>query len=208
MSRNIDSYNRQAIAAGDAVLGVEGLLATETRLFTLGGVAGYDDADIINLAYPVGSTYTQYATVDSDVANTAMPATRAPTALFGGTWALMYDDEGIDFHTEGYDTVVHGRGQARQATGIARDEMQLLTGSAQSTATTNLLRSSAAAVEGALGVGGAGTALTNRHDQSASTDGRALVFNSSSSPNAKTSDATTGRTTDRNRWMRLWVRTA
>jgi hypothetical protein len=166
----------------------------------VGGYAGYAPEVI----YPVGATYTQYATEDSATANTAMPASLSPASLFGGTWALMYDDEGIDFHTEGYDTVLHGRGQARQADGIARDEMQKITGD---TEFSRLGYDADIINNGAFNSVSSPISGTGAEIDSGTTRVK-IQFDSSLSPNAKTSDDTDGRTTDRNRWMRLWERTA
>ena len=61
--------------------------AQATRWPTWAEVTG--KPDIVNSAWPIGSCYTQY------------PDTPAPADLFGGTWKLLFNNEGVFFRTEG-----------------------------------------------------------------------------------------------------------
>lgn len=66
----------------------------------------YNERSVAKLAFdfpPVGFLYTQYATADSNNLAVAFPSEESPASLFGGTWQLLWDNEGIDFHTEGYN---------------------------------------------------------------------------------------------------------
>src|SRR5690625_1482405 len=47
---------------------------------------------------PIGFCYTQY------------PGTDTPSTLFGGTWTLMFNDEGVFFRTEGQGASSFGGG--------------------------------------------------------------------------------------------------
>jgi hypothetical protein len=160
----------------------------------VGGYAQYPPVII----YPVGATYTQYATEDSATANTAMPATLSPASLFGGTWALLYDDEGIDFHTEGYDTTAHGAYANRTAAGIQEDNFQAhLRDMDGGTDSANKIGVSSSA--GASGTGN--RVRINIYDYK--------IFTSEYFAEGTNGTPRRGkRTTDRNRWMRLWERTA
>src|SRR5699024_982056 len=52
---------------------------------------------------PIGFVYTQY------------PGTAAPSSLFGGTWTLMFNSEGVFFRTEGQGASSFGGGVQRDA---------------------------------------------------------------------------------------------
>lgn len=58
---------------------------------------------ILLLVHPVGSYYVQYPAASSNDADIAFPSAYSPASLFGGTWELIYNTEGIVFQTEGYD---------------------------------------------------------------------------------------------------------
>lgn len=147
--------------------------------------------------YPVGSFYTQYPDADSSVLATAFPDASRPADMFGGTWVAQWDDEGIDFHTEGYDTTVHGA-SADRADGLQLDNMQRITGTLSG-------GQESLGGTGAFSGGDAGASLRPSNG-SAST--RGLNFNSADSPDARVSQTTAGRTTDRNRLVRIYKRTA
>ena len=72
---------------------------------------------IYSIIYPIGFKYTQYAEEASNDADIAFPSAYSPASLFGGTWELIYNTEGIVFQTEGYD----GAGRAN---GLMEDQMQ------------------------------------------------------------------------------------
>src|SRR5699024_988695 len=52
---------------------------------------------------PIGFCYIQY------------PGTAAPSSLFGGTWTLMFNSEGVFFRTEGQGASSFGGGVQRDA---------------------------------------------------------------------------------------------
>ena len=78
---------------------------------------------------PIGMCYTQY------------PGTETPSSLFGGTWALMFNDEGVFFRTE-------GQGASSFGGGVQGDAIRNITGN------TNVLRgvSNIHVLRGASGV--------------------------------------------------------
>lgn len=164
----------------------------------------YADVDIVGaytqyFPFPIGATYVQYATVEDSDPDVAMPEAESPEELYGGTWALLYDDEGIDFHTEGYDTTGDGASENR-TNGLQLDNLQRITGTVGKTISASTADSSGAFTWTQLAsniyTGGGGGYNGN------------YTFDSANSPNARVSQTTAGRTTDRNRWMRLWLRTA
>lgn len=148
------------------------------------------DAPIKNL-FPIGSYYTQYPDASSNDLSVAFPITQEPAMLFGGVWAKIFDTEGVDFHTEGYD------GAGRTA-GLMNDEMQTITGFA---------------VTGVVGtftsVGGAFTQTVSNIIIPATQPGTANTTLSFSSANstAEGGARTGSRTSDRNRLMKVWKRT-
>lgn len=80
----------------------------------------YNERSNVALAFafpPIGFLYTQYATSDSDDLSVAFPTDESPANLFGGTWELLWDNEGVDFHTEGYN------GEPR-TNGLQNDHLQ------------------------------------------------------------------------------------
>lgn len=64
---------------------------------------GYVVVDVVDLLYPVGAAYTQY------------PGMAAPASLYGGTWELRFDDEGVFFRTEGGEASAFGSGVQEDA---------------------------------------------------------------------------------------------
>lgn len=60
-------------------------------------------SSVVELMYPIGAQYTQYASVASNDASVALPSTEAPAALFGGVWEKLWDTESMAFRTEGTD---------------------------------------------------------------------------------------------------------
>src|SRR5690625_7172247 len=78
---------------------------------------------------PIGFCYTQY------------PGTDTPSTLFGGTWTLMFNTEGVFFRTE-------GQGASSFGGGVQGDAIRNITGN------TNVLRgvSNIHVLRGASGV--------------------------------------------------------
>ena len=63
----------------------------------------FDDinAAVGDSSHPIGSSYTQYPDADSNVAAAAFPTSKAPAALFGGTWTKQWNTEATYFRTQG-----------------------------------------------------------------------------------------------------------
>lgn len=72
---------------------------------------------VYSIVYPVGSYYVQYPAASSNDAATAFPSAYSPASLFGGTWELIYNTEGIVFQTEGYNG-------AGRTSGLMEDQFQ------------------------------------------------------------------------------------
>ncbi|WLD56883.1 hypothetical protein NFC81_09080 [Salinispirillum sp. LH 10-3-1] len=125
------------------------------------------------------------------------PGMSAPSSLFGGTWTRRFDTEGIFFRTEGGEASAFG-------SGIQADQMQLLTGQLYQITqrpTSNANR---------LGVFSATTRISNDGLSQSGTRYAyypVVDFNSSNSPNARTSATTSGQTFPRNRTIRVWEKT-
>ena len=169
----------------------EGAVETDTGKAKIGDGStvysslGYitDVISIIDTVYPVGVQYIQYASVANNTATVALPDAEGPTALFGGTWVKLWDTEGIDFHTEGYD----GAGRTN---GLMEDQGQghkhgMLTKS-NTLAGTNPVPMS----------GNNPTADQTGTTETPTTDG------------VNGTPRTGTRTSDKNRLMRIWKRTA
>lgn len=152
-----------------------------------------------DFVYPVGSYYTQYPDAASNTDATEFPTAQSPATLFGGTWVSQWDTESIYFRTGG-TAAADGRSNGSQA-----DQMQRLTGSLLVTSTFGLATSSSV-VAGALGIGASN--LASSPAGASTSSGRSLTFDSSSSPNARVSSATTGETRVVNRRIKVWKRTA
>lgn len=126
----------------------------------------------------VGETYVQF------------PGQATPASLFGGTWSALFDNEGVFFRTP-------GNGALAFNSGIQPDAMQEITGSV-----TGVQGWVSGSSLGALkrtqhhGQGTGGSAST--------TNNMSISFDSSLSPNARTSS----ETRPRNRTIRVWVKTA
>lgn len=150
-------------------------------------LAGANLQALMDLVYPVGVVYWQPATVDSDDPDTAMPSSAAPTALFGGTWTKLYDDEGIDFHTEGFDS---SGAQARDASGVQADQMQ------GHYHRFNWITANGASQQSAV------YASNGSGNQDVGRVFEAITDGTNGTPRTGT------RTSDKNRWVRVWQRTA
>ena len=74
---------------------------------------------MVNTLHPVGSQYHMVATVADNDPDVAFPASKRPEALWPGTtWALLWDDAGVFFRTEG------GSHTAGRTDGLQEDQMQ------------------------------------------------------------------------------------
>jgi len=145
--------------------------------------------------YPIGSFYVQFPDAASNDAATAFPSAKSPASLFGGTWALQFDSEGIVFQTEGYD----GAGRTN---GLMEDQMQQITGALVGRVPTINL-GDAASASGAFSIGADQSDSVSR--SAAATRGfNGVNFDSANSPSARTGT----RTSHRNRLMRVYKRTA
>lgn len=76
------------------------------------------EAIVSNKIKPIGAYYTQYAKKDG-----SFDDNESPENLFGGTWQLMYADEGVGFITEG------GFSNENRVNGIQQDAIKNITGS-------------------------------------------------------------------------------
>jgi hypothetical protein len=193
-----DYAEATTIAAADILLGIQG-----------GANVKVPGSVLLDLIYPVGYQYEMYAVAASNDAAVAFPEAERPAALFGGTWALLWDSDGVFFRTEGdggYADVTTGRTDGQQ-----RDQMQRITGS------FNLSRRGtgggarlATPNTGALGQtqnggeGFSGAAET----LSATYNSDLMTLNSANSPDARASASTAGETRPTNRLMRIYRRTA
>jgi hypothetical protein len=159
------------------------------------------------IPYPIGSTYEQLpddsGTFDAD---------EEPGALFGGTWAKQWDDEGVFFRTEGY-TYSESDETGGRSSGVQRSQMQLLQGKADSyreyTDGYNMLQNAS----GVFSSNNAGSANTTTIRWTRTTTGTSLnrgefIFSSAGSANARTSATTSGETRPTNRLIRKWKRMA
>lgn len=140
-----------------------------------------EELGLLDAVFPVGSFYSQLPDAESNTASTAFPDSKAPTALFGGTWELQFDDEGIVFQTEGYDG-------AGRTDGLMDDQLQgfkigIPDGSASNSVGTLL-----------------GPAITARSTMYS--DGNLYTDGTNGTPRKGT------RTCHRNRLVRIWKRTA
>jgi len=79
---------------------------------------GYHFTDIKREIYPIGATYIQF----TDSAGNFQSA-HTPTALFGGTWQLLFNTEGVFFRTEGGYSW-----ENRNSVGIQTDAIRNITG--------------------------------------------------------------------------------
>ena len=73
---------------------------------------------IIDIIYPIGSQYTMYAVAADNDSDVAFPVAERPATLYGGTWALLWDDAGVFFRTEG------GSHTAGRTDGLQADQFQ------------------------------------------------------------------------------------
>ncbi|ADK81600.1 hypothetical protein [Sediminispirochaeta smaragdinae] len=165
---------------------------------------GYDiyhkgNLDVEQNSHPVGSQYTQYASSASNDLSVAFPTNESPAYLFGGTWEKLWDGEGIDFHTEGYN----GSGRTN---GLMPDNLQgfiTLNGVGTNTSGSN----PKIFVYGYTTEDVPGKA----EDINAAANVDTTIQGKTSGPK---SDGTNGtprigaRTSDRNRLMRIWRRIA
>jgi len=156
--------------------------------------------------YPVGSLYTQYAVAADNDLDVAMPVAGRPATLFGGTWEKLYDDEGTFFCTEGYD-YDDASSANKRASGLMPDQGQKLTGrfSTRKAHTDQSLATGSGGVFSLVNRGSSSATIERGGSQSPRDK---IFFDSSGSPNARTSHTTAGRTVPRNRLMRVWRRTA
>jgi len=172
--------------------------------------------------YPVGCLYTQYAVAADNDLDVAMPATGRPATLFGGTWEKLYDSEGTFFCTEGYDYDDAGSANKR-ASGLMPDQGQKLTGGYTQLAAAIDKTATAKSLFYSVTTGMLSKTLTNTSDKHYLNSAEVIegsgigsvvqprdvvTIDSSTSPNARTSHTTSGRTVPRNRLMRIWRRTA
>jgi hypothetical protein len=77
----------------------------------------YTKSEVIDIIYPVGCYYTQFA----DTTGTFLDS-ESPSTLFGGTWSLQFNTDGVFFKTEGYD------GTITRSNGIQTDAIRNITG--------------------------------------------------------------------------------
>lgn len=156
------------------------------------------DARIIALAHPVNSIYVQYPTEPSNTLSTAFPASHHPGTLFGGSWTLLWNGEGVFFRTEGTGATADNTGRSN---GRQQDQMQRVTGDFGNDAIRVHLTSGtnngafSRQNYGAAGPIGSGT-------------GCRYFFNSANSPNARASATNNGETRPVNRLMRVYRRTS
>ena len=150
---------------------------------------------IIDIIYPIGSQYTMYAVAADNDPDVAFPVAERPATLYGGTWALLWDSEGVFFRTEGDSTTADNDGRVD---GLQADQMQRITG--------QLLRNySPITPSGAFSTVVEGNNLAaGANAFQAST----VNFNSANSPDARASATTAGETRPVNRLFRIYRRTA
>jgi len=136
------------------------------------------------VSMPVGSTYIQ------------MPGEAAPSTLFGGTWSLLFSNEGIFFRTEGGNASSFGGG-------IQEDELKSHTHSGS----TN----SAGEHTHSIPSNDSGGSSTNRVDTAggAAISHNLIVPSAGAHTHTLSINATGGsETRPRNRTVRVWKRTA
>ena len=75
-------------------------------------------SSVIDIIYPIGSQYTMYAVAADNDPDVAFPVAERPATLYGGTWALLWDSEGVFFRTEG------GSHTAGRTNGLQADQFQ------------------------------------------------------------------------------------
>ena len=63
--------------------------------------------------FPIGAFYTQYPNAASNTLSTAFPSSQEPATLWGGTWTLKWDSDGVFFRTEG-GSHTSGRSSGKQ----------------------------------------------------------------------------------------------
>ncbi|ADK81120.1 hypothetical protein [Sediminispirochaeta smaragdinae] len=91
--QSMDVYQTLTVGKDKAIFQID----PEHNIFTYKGVS------VFEASHPIGSQYTQYASSASNDLSVAFPNSESPAYLFGGTWEKLWDGEGIDFHTEGYN---------------------------------------------------------------------------------------------------------
>lgn len=157
--------------------------------------------------FPIGAFYTQYPNAASNTLATAFPSSQEPATLWGGTWALKWDSDGVFFRTEGdngYSDVTGGR-----SSGLQRDQGQKITG--QITIISNdATRVGILAFEsGALSrTGEDAPGLLDSSATGVTSRPQSLSFDSADSPDSRASATTAGETRPTNRLFRIWQRTA
>ena len=149
---------------------------------------------ISKIIYPIGSYYTQYAGNNNAFANAENPAT-----LFGGTWSIMWNTEGMYFQTE-------GGGSMARTNGVQQDAIRNITGKIEGLDTSSnvqfLTDATQINAEGALFI----TEKINRYTIANTTSLDSI-------PKGIGFDASKIVTTDiinhpKNRLIRVWKRTA
>ena len=74
------------------------------------------EAIVLNRIYPIGSYYIQFAELDG-----TFDINKSPEKLFGGTWTLLHNNQGVFIRTEG------GNANEGRLNGIQQDSVQRFT---------------------------------------------------------------------------------
>ena len=157
---------------------------------------------ITDMFYPAGKgKYIQLSEPDG-----TFDEDEEPEVKFGGTWVLIFDDEGTFFKTEGHEPAqIYDSGELEdyRINGLRKDKSQLIYGSAMSRS----IRGDVASLADGVFYW---TVETGTSSVGTSTSGTALRFHflSRLSPNARTTVDYEGRTEPQNRLMRIWKRVA
>jgi hypothetical protein len=157
---------------------------------------------ILNIEHPVGSFYTQYPDAESNDAATAFPSAYTPANLWGGTWELQFDDEGICFYTE---PNVADSEQIR-SNGLQEDQMQgwQLGSTADATGSRNYFAGASN-----RDIQTSGSAQANESLIRITTGSQGVEYMLKAVSDGTNGTPRTGSTTKgRNRLVRIWKRTA
>lgn len=163
--------------------------------------------------YPVGSFYIQFPNATSNDTDIAFPSSKAPAALFGGTWTKVFDTEGIFFRTEGNPklnngTTVIGSQNGNRVNGLQNDQMQRIYGELAHNKSNYIGRLAVDYVSGALSAKSCTDWFSKEGGGAFTTANGIHVIDSTLSSNSRASSDTVGETRPINRLIRVWKRTA
>lgn len=164
-----------------------------------GEAVSVDSSFMLDFVHPVGSFYVQYPDDESNDDAVEFPTTQRPSALFGGTWSEQWPTESIYFRTRGANSDI-GR-----VDGLQVDQGQKITGSISTTRAVALFD---AVAEGAGALSVINASKRRKEGDVQGTLADSIAFDSSGSPNARTSATTSGETRVTNRRIKVWKRTA